>query len=196
MGMAFRRAARAGRGDAAVIFILTFENNANRDKFEYLYERYKNLLLRKAYEILGDAMLAEDAASEAYLRIYKNLHKIEDVSSPRSIAFMVTIVRNVALTMLKKRGNEIAEPFGEEEADPLDLEETVVASMSSEQVYTMLGRLDEELRQLFLLKYAYDMSHRQIAEVLCTSENNVTVKLHRAKKKLAGILREEGVVHG
>lgn len=179
-----------------MIFILTFETAADRDKFEYLYNTYKNLLMHKAYEILRDFMLAEDAVSEAYLRAYKNLHKIEDPASGRAAAFLVTITRNVCLTMLKKGATNVAEePEGYEQPDDVDLEESVVSSLTSEHVYAMLGSLDAELKDIFMLKFAHDMSHRQIAETLGISENNVAVKLHRAKKKLADMLAKEGYRH-
>ena len=173
-----------------MIIILAFESRSEQTKFEYLYSKYKNLLFYKAMDILHDHMLAEDAVSEAYLRIYRNLNKIQDQDSPRSIAFMVTIVRNCALTILKKNSAEVAEEAVEENADPFDLEESVINSQSTKEIYELLGSLDEQLRNIFILKYAYDLPHSEIAAQLGLSENNVTVKLHRTKKKLQGLLSE------
>ena len=171
-----------------MIIIFTFATVDDRDKFEYIYKKYKNLLFYKAWDILHDNMLAEDAVSDAYMRIYRNLEKVDDPDSPRSAAFFVTIVRNVALTMLKKTKMETADEMDEERADTFDLEESVLARISSEEIYVIVGKLDEQSRNVFLLKYAYDMSHRDIAEQLGITENNVTVKLHRAKNKLAEIM--------
>jgi RNA polymerase sigma-70 factor (ECF subfamily) len=153
-----------------------------------LYSKYKDLLFYKAWEILHDHMLAEDAVSEAYIRIFRNLDKVEDVDSPRSAAFLVTIARNCALTILKKVRPELAEDALEETADPLDVEETVLGSIAAEEVYGLLASLDEQLRHIFVLKYAYDLPHSEIAAQLGITENNVTVKLHRAKKKLNELL--------
>jgi RNA polymerase sigma-70 factor (ECF subfamily) len=129
-------------------------------------------------------MLAEDAVSEAFIRIFRNLDKVEDVDSPRSAAFLVTITRNCALTLLKKTKREVAEESFEETVDPLDIEETVLGALAKEEIYTLLNNLDEQLRNIFILKYAYDLPHGEIAAQLGLTENNVTVKLHRAKKKL------------
>jgi RNA polymerase sigma factor, sigma-70 family len=180
-----------------LILLFTFETEFERDKFEQLYNKYNNLLFYKAWEILHDYMLAEDAVSEAYMRLYRNLHKVDDdPDSPRSAAFLVTIVRNVALTMVKRAGAETADAFEEDRPDTFDLEGMVLSEISSERIYAILGGLDEELRNIFVLKFAYDMQHREIAETLGITENNVTVKLHRAKKKLAEILEKEGYVRG
>jgi RNA polymerase sigma-70 factor (ECF subfamily) len=66
-----------------MLLIFTFETERERDKFEYIFNKYKKLILHKAYDVLRDYALAEDAASEAFIRIYKNLDKISDPTAPR-----------------------------------------------------------------------------------------------------------------
>jgi len=177
-----------------LIILLTFASESDRDKFEYIYSKYKNLMLQKAYGVLRDYMLAEDAVSEAYLRIYKNLHKIDDPTSNKSIAFMVTIVKNTSLTILDRESKKATELYDEAQPDTFDLEQHILSELSSENIYAVLNTINEELRSVFLLKFAYDMSHREIGKALGISENNVTVRLHRAKKKLSEMLAKEGYV--
>ncbi len=175
-----------------MILLLAFSSAEEKDAFEYIYTRYKGLMLQKAYAILHDRMLAEDAVSEAFIRIYRNMHKLDDPTSNRSLAFVMTVVRNAALTLLSRENRQPAELPDEERADPFDLEQHVLSELSSERIYALLNGMSEELRSVFLLKYAHDLSHRQIAGLLGISENNVTVRLHRARKKLADILVKEG----
>jgi len=175
-----------------LIMILTFSSDLERDKFEYIFSTYKKLLMHKAYGILRDYMLAEDAASEALLRIYKNLHKIDDPTSKKTIAFLVTIVKNVALTMLAREKAYITQEYDENQEDDFDLEQQTISALSSENIYKIIDQLSEELKGVFLLKYAYDLSHREIGQMLGITENNVTVRLHRAKNKLAALLQKEG----
>lgn len=101
---------------------------------------------------------------------------------------MVTIARNCALTILKKNKYETIEDVLEDHAQDYDLEAEVIAELSAQEIYALLGQLDESLRNIFLLKYAYDLSHAEIAAQLGITENNVTVKLHRTKKKLKDLL--------
>ncbi len=174
--------------------LMALEAGPGRDKLEYIHSRYMNLMLFKAREILRDSMLAEDAVSEAFIRIYKNLDKIDDPSSNKSLAFIITIVKNAALTILKKENRYVLDGSDEPEdvRDPSDLEERVLSDLSAETIYRLVERLGEELRGVFMLRYAYDMPHREIAKLLGISENNVTVRLHRARKKLSGLLSKEG----
>jgi len=175
-----------------MILFFAFSSESDQEKFEYLYRKYKNLLLHKAYDILKDYSLAEDAVSESYIRIYKNLHKIDDPASNRSIAFAVTIVKNVSLTMLSKEKRFPVEEYDESQPDSFDLEESVLASISSQQIFGIMEQLGEELRSVFVLRYAYDYSLKEIGTLLNISENNAAVRLHRAKKKLAQIVAQKG----
>lgn len=177
-----------------LLILLAFRSEEERDKFEYLFERYQNLMLYKAREILHDAMLAEDAVSEALIRLYKNIHKIEDVESPQAVAFLMTIVKNVALTMLSKEKKTVLEPFPETLADSFNLETQIVAELSEARIYALLDNLNEDLKSVFVLKFAYDLPHKEIGRLLNISENNVTVRLHRAKQKLSTLLQKEGCV--
>lgn len=178
-----------------MLIVFSFSTESDRDKFEYIYEKYKNLLLHKAYGILQDHMLAEDAVSEAFIRIYKNLHKIDDPADGRSIAFLVTIAKNVALTMLSREKGKSVELIDDAQQDSFDLEQYILSEVSTEGIFAMLDGIGEELKSVFLLKYAYDMSHREIGKALGITENNVTVRLHRAKKKLTTMLVKEGYAY-
>ena len=176
-----------------MIFSFAFANDSDREKFEVVFKKYRRLMLYKAHDILRDPQLAEDAVSEAFIRIFKNMDKIGDPSDRRSAAFVVTITKNVALTMVKKENRGASADIEEiDPADTFDLESHVLQGLQTETVYALLECLSEELRSVILLKYAYDLPHRKIAKLLTTTENNVTVRLHRAKKKLAVLLREGG----
>lgn len=180
------------QGVEDIFLLLTFDTLQEKEKFEHIYDTYKKLLLYKSYSVLKDYSLAEDAVSEAYFRIYKNLHKIADPDSNQSIAFYVTIVKNTSLTLLSKNKKQATDTYDDALADTFNLEEHIIDNLSSEAIYNLVNQLSEDLKNVFLLKYAYDLSHKKIGETLGITENNVTVKIHRAKKKLAQIIAKEG----
>lgn len=176
-----------------MFIFLVFETEEDRIKFERVFEKYQKLLLHKSYGILRDYDLAEDAVSEAFIRVYKNIQKIDDVGSSRTVAFLVTIVKNTSLTILKKRDNYIElDEFMEYEDTSPRLEDTVLSDVITSDMLKLVDNLKEELRAPFLLKYAHDLSHSEIAGLLGISENNATVRIHRAKAKLAELFREAG----
>lgn len=176
-----------------ILLLLSFSSEDDRHKFEFIYEKYKNLMLYKARLVLHDQMLAEDAVSEAFMRIYRNLDKIEDASSPRGAAFIMTILKNCALSILKKGAKQSQELFEDAllyESASEDTAQIVISSLTEREIYDIVETLGEQTKAVFICKYAYDMSHGEIGRLLGISENNVTVRLHRARKKLADALGE------
>lgn len=177
-----------------MLLVFLFADAAELEKFEALYTRYKGLLLYKARGILGDA-LAEDAVSEAFVRVYRNLHKIGEVGSPQTASFLVTIVRNAALTILAHEKKGAGEVMDDAIPDRFDLESSVVSALTERDMFRAVDRLAEDLRAVFVLRYAHGLSGREIARTLDISESNVNVRLHRAKRKLSEFLVREGYAH-
>lgn len=178
-----------------MLIFLTFSTEFEKSKFEYIYDKYKKLLLYKANAILNNYSLAEDAVSEAFIRIYKNLHKIEDPDSGRTAAFLVVIVRNAAINILNENKNISAYDIEENDAESsFDLEESVISENITDGMLEVVDKLKDELKTCFLLMYAYDLSYKEIGKILNISESNVAVRIHRAKKKLIELLREENFI--
>ena len=174
-----------------MIILFAFETEAEKNTFEYIYEKYKRLMWHKAFDILKDYALAEDAVSEAFIRVYRHFHKIGEANSGQTAAFLVTIVKNIAINLYHKRNKSLPTDFDEfEQEDSFNLEDAIAAKDEADRAVQLVDRLSEELRAVFLLKYAHDLPHKEIGKILDISENNVTVRLHRAKKKLEKLARE------
>ena len=177
-----------------LLIFLTFPDEDEKSKFEYIYNKYKKLLLYKANGILNDYSLAEDAVSEAFLRVYKNLHKIDDSDSGKTVSFLSVIVKNTAINILNKNKNTYADIYENDIQDDYDMEETVVSDMVTDGMLKVVDKLKDELKDCFLLMYANNLSYKEIGKILNISEANVTVRIHRAKKKIIELLREENYI--
>lgn len=64
-----------------IALYLALVDEEQKDKFEQVYYKYRNLLYYVAYEILQNERDAEDAVQEAFLRVAKNIAKISDTYS-------------------------------------------------------------------------------------------------------------------
>ena len=179
-----------------MLFIFfSFENEQEQSKFEYIYAKYKKLLLYKANEILNDRYLAEDAVSEAFIRVYKNLHKIDDPDSGMMASFLAVIVKNTAINILNQNKNiSAADIYDDEPQSDFDVEEHIVSETVTEGMLKLVDKLKDELKECFLLMYAHGLSYKEIGAVLKISEANVAVRIHRAKKKLIKLLKEENYI--
>ena len=67
-----------------------------------------------------------------------------------------------------------------------------MAKLSAEEILSVVDGLPEDLKQVFLMFFAYDMSLKEIGKTLNITSNLAAVRLHRAKKQLSErILKEE-----
>ena len=181
-----------------MLFIfLTFPNENEKSKFEYIYDKYKKLLLYKANGILNDYALAEDAVSEAFLKVYKNLHKIDNPDSGKTASFLTVIVKNTAIDILNKNKNMYvyeSDIYENDLQSDFNVEEQVISETVTEGMLGVVDKLKDELKDCFLLNYAHNLSYKEIGKILNISEANVTVRIHRAKKKIIELLRKENYI--
>lgn len=161
---------------------------------EQLYTKYYPLMYHTAYNILRDHSLAEDAVHEAFLKLTKNNFDFEKINCNKLAAFMVIIVKNIALTIYKNMKKEFKQRLEDNHSaadpgpTPLDL---VITNVNIEKIKETIKAMDASYADILMLKYHYDCSNKQIADLLAITEENVRVRLHRARKKLAAKLKEE-----
>ena len=180
-----------------LLIFLTFPNESEKSKFDYIYNKYKKLLLYKANGILNDYSLAEDAVSEAFIRVYKNLHKIGDPDSGQTISFLCVIVKNTAINILNQNKKIFApdsDIYENERESDFNVEEYVISETVTEEMLRVVDKLKSELKDCFLLMYAHNLSYKEIGKILNISESNVTVRIHRAKKKIIELLKEANYI--
>ena len=179
-----------------LIFYLSLIDTAeDKEKFEKLYNEYKRLMKYIANDILHDDYLSEDAVHEAFIRIANNYKKISDVKCHKTRAFVVIIVRRIALSMYAKRKShpefttEAPEYFISEPNQEL---EKLIDKLDLEMIVSKTGQLSENDGQILMLKYIYDYDDRVLAKFLGIKDTVFRKRLERARKKLAVLLTNEG----
>lgn len=84
------------------------ETDIERQQFLELYEQYGNAMLLVARKFFGqDYGLAEDAVQNAWTRVVENFPKIQAVPCKKRGAYLVIIVRNESISIIRKRRKEI-----------------------------------------------------------------------------------------
>jgi RNA polymerase sigma-70 factor (ECF subfamily) len=73
-------------------------------------------------------------------------------------------------------------------------EAQAVESEQEEMVQALLEELQEDYRQAVVLRYWYDLSYDEIAEVMDTTVSAIKSRLFRARRQLAEISMERGIV--
>lgn len=177
-----------------LIYLAMCGSDADSSKFELLYQNYKASMFKIANAILKDAYLAEDAVHQSFIKIIKNLHKIDDVFSNKTRALIVIIVRNTSIDIYRRRKRNYAFSLEEMANEPIDDNMTppefVISEESFELMKTNISKMPQKYSDVIVLRYFYGYSNAEIAQLLNISNENVRHRLHRAKKMLLEIMKE------
>lgn len=160
------------------------------DAFGELVQLYQRPVYNLAYRMLGEANEAEDAAQEAFMRAYINLHRYDPTRSFKT--WLLSITSNFCIDLLRKRrltllslDNELLPAHPALTSDQPGPEAATLEQERSQQVQHLLNNLSEEYRLVVLLRYWYDLSYQEMATMLETSESAIKSRLFRARQGLA-----------
>jgi RNA polymerase sigma-70 factor (ECF subfamily) len=136
--------------------------------------------------LLHNEQDAQDVVQEAYLRAFKSFGGFHG-SNGR--AWLLTIVRNTAYTLLKKnRAVDLTTTFDEEihvtghdSASPATILEH---AEDTELIRKAVDELPAEFREILILRHQEDLSYKELGEILKIPTGTVMSRLARARAKL------------
>lgn len=164
------------------------------EDFENIYIRYSDKIYRYLYFNTNDPYLSEDITSEVFLRIWKNWKKIK----PDFIqALLYKTAKNILIDYFRKHKNNkkiSLEETVEQRIEP-SYDEDFIGKIQSDddinKINEALKFLPDNLREVVILRFVNDLSGKEAAEILKTTEVNIRVLQYRALKKLKEILKDE-----
>lgn len=173
------------------------DTEEEKDKFTRIYEKYRQLMFYVANRVLNDEDLAEDALQEAFIRVAKNIHRINEEDEPKTRGFLTIIVKNVAVTMLRKTSREIPDDIFLSEHQDDSTAPDVIAEENDTRRHLMaaIARLSTEHREILELVYLHDLKITKAAEICGIMPVTARKRLQRAKAEMRKYLEEEGI-HG
>ena len=136
----------------------------------------------------------QDLVQEILLQVWRSMPRFQGRASPTTWFYRVALNTALGWRRKERRRQVRQQPILEEVEDVsvagVDCAQQIVQRETVERLYAAIRQLPKTDAALVLL-YLDDMSYRQIAEVLGISENNVGVKLNRAKKALGQLMKDE-----
>jgi len=178
--------------------IMAIENDDDREKAAKIYKLYGSTLFYIAKSILHDNYLAEDAVSRAIIRIIDNLEKINTIDCYQTRGFIVTIVRNISIDILRQQNHrktvslDVIPDYSACEEPVLDNVTTKEACL---KITDAISNLNKNYSDILYLKMEFDYSNKEISKTLGISEDNVKMRLSRARKALKEqLLKEENAI--
>ncbi|MGN0426581.1 MAG: RNA polymerase sigma factor [Agathobacter sp.] len=165
-----------------MIYLMMIDAEEDKRKFIVLYEKYRYLMMKVAFDVLGDNYLAEDAVHEAFIKIAKNMAKIGDVNSQETKRYLITITKNTTIDIYRKRSTQMKREIFVNELGENDLPLTYIETDIDNRILDILKNLPVKYRDVFLLKYSSKLDNDEIAELLNIPEGTIRQRLSRGKE--------------
>lgn len=169
------------------LYLALIDDELDKVKFIKLYEEYRKLMLYIANEVLNDNQLSEDAVQEAFIRIAKNFHKINEINCPKTRSFVVIITRNVAINMIKKE-NKNKDLYEKLTVNSEFTTNDIFENISLTHLSDCMLQLPEVYRDVLYIHYLYGYSYDETAHLLSISVENARKRAQRAKIILKELL--------
>lgn len=155
--------------------------------FTRLVERYQEAVYHMCYRMLGDAVEAEDAAQETFLRAFQNIRRY-DRQRPFS-TWLLSIAAHYCIDQVRRRRIHYLSYDEAPYLDPPDNspgpEGNLVLKEEQQRVQKLLAALDPRDRAALVMLYWYGLSYEEIAGALSMSVSSIKSRLHRARRELA-----------
>ncbi len=167
--------------------------NKEEAAFKELVSLYQDNVFNTAIGLLQNHTDAEDIAQEVFIQVYRSIHQFKGESLLSTWIFRIATTKSLDLLRKKKRKKRfgfITSLFGEDHKpvyEPQDFNHPGVLQENKEDaalLFKLVNELPESQRTAFILNKVEELSYREIAAVLQTSEAAVDSLLQRAKQNL------------
>jgi RNA polymerase sigma-70 factor (ECF subfamily) len=155
--------------------------------FEQLYRDHLRDVYSYSYYRVGNHHDAEDLTEQAFLQAYRHFERAQRESNGRPLRpWLIRIAHNLASNYHRDRARKPQSPLDNNDpiAAPHGTERIVEGREELKQVMDNLEHLPDDRREALIMRFALDMSNREIARALGRTDGATKVLIHRAIKQL------------
>ena len=167
--------------------------NGKTEQYEYFLDRYGQQVFVLVDRIVSCQEDAEELTQDVFLKAFQQLSSFKAESSFST--WIYRIATNLAISAVRKKRNDV-----------LRLDDSVFANLSDTQVDEALegeseeqmerlqqamNQLEADERAMITLYYLEEKPLAEVAFILGMTEGNAKVKLHRIRKKLYVLIKNQ-----
>lgn len=162
--------------------IIIRAKNGDKQAFELLVKLYKNRAFSFVFAHIKNKEDAKDIVQEVFIKVYENLDKIDE--NRKFFSYFYKMVQNSLFSHYRKMKKE--KIVQDENAiditqcwnnDQLNMDEKIF-------LLNALDILPPDEKNLMILRFFEGLNDSESSDLTGLSEQNVRVKIHRARKKL------------
>lgn len=177
------------------VCLALIDDEQDKIKFTEFYNEYNDFGLNYAYSLLNDRSLAQDAVSEAFLRLAKCFQKINNSKLTKLPQFFVIIIRNICIDMIRKESEQMTLSF-----ESVDLKAQVRYYDDSFKGYEdnmhlreCIKKLPQHQKDILYLRTVAGMEFIDIAKFFGINTSSARKRYITACKKLEKLFKKGDV---
>ena len=171
----------------------------DRGAYAEIVTRYQDRVYTLCLRWLDVSSVAEEVAQDVFLALFRSLPNFRGESLLSTFIWRVAVnhCKNRRLYRKRRHENEHESfdaperedrPARQYASDQPDADAAVFREQAGRLVQAALDTLDEETRQIILLRDVEDLPYEEIADILELPRGTVKSRLHRARAQLAAVL--------
>lgn len=169
------------------IYLIEQARAGDESACERLLNLYKGRIFSFVYRMVRNYHDAEDITFDTFVKCFRNLDRFD--TSKKFTTWLFTIAHNTTRDFFRKNKQEY-EYFEETHASPTDLAEEHEKKKKLERIDQCLAYLPPIDRELVVLFHREEYTYEEISTILNLPVTTIKTRLHRARKKLALLVKE------
>ncbi len=156
-----------------------------QQQFLSAYENYSEAIYRHCFFRVYSKTRAEELVQETFMRVWQYLMQGKKVENLR--AFLYRVANNLIIDESRKKKEESLEVLMEKSPafEPsYEGNKSIEKKVLFNEVVDGMKDLPPDYKEILVLRYVNDLDPKEIAKILDTNANNVSVKINRAVKAL------------
>lgn len=163
-------------------------------EFLEAYEMYADALFRHCYYRVYDRERAKEVVQDTFMKTWEVVARGEEIRNFR--AYLYRVARNLIIDEARRRKlrtetslEDMREDSGFDPGE--DKTRTLLDRMEGAEALKLLAKLSDEDQEVLMLRFVDELDPKEIAEMLEVTANVVSVRSHRALKRLREIMDEQ-----
>lgn len=156
--------------------------NNQKDALEEFYQKYGEIIFGVSFSICKRKEDADEVVNSVLIKVWNSARSLINIKNPEAWVYRVSY--NFAINKIKAR----RKTFGIE--DNLIYEKGYEKVIDDIYFYELIERLNDEEKQILILKFIYDKTFEEIASIVGKPMNTVSYKYYSALKKLRKRLKK------
>jgi RNA polymerase sigma-70 factor (ECF subfamily) len=167
------------------------KKTVQQDEFLKAYEELSQALFRHCYFRVSNREVALDMVQDGYVKTWQHIIAGNEIKNLK--AFLYQVMNNLIIDYYRKSKSQSLDTLIEDGYDPTDKSVDIESSTELSLVMRALPQLPRHDREVVVLRHIDGLTVVEIAKLIGESENVVSVRLHRALKKLKEIVDPQNI---